>query len=726
MAQMLRRLWVLLLAGLWMLTWACSHKFNNPNQLKNFQAPNAPSDPFPSNLAKDQGTVLTLRWTCSDPNPTDVLAYDVYLWSIGQTKTLVSQSQKETNYSCSGLEVESVYYWQIVARDNHGIETSGPQWAFWTSGDPKVPADPYPYNGATFQAITLTMTWTGGDPEPGDTARYDVYFDAVYPPNVLVSSNQLETSLPRAGLSFQTDYFWRVVARDKHGKVSNGPIWKFTTGSTLNTPPNPPTNPLPPNGATDQETNLTLTWLALDPDPGDSLKYDVYFDRLNPPTTLVGSNQRDAFLTRSGLSTGTTYYWRIVVKDSRGGVTGGPVWSFTTRGIPNDPPNTPSNPFPPDGATSQPTFLTISWSGGDPNPGDTVYYDVYFDTLNPPVTRVSVGQTGTTFPRSGLNLITTYYWNIVATDNHGAQTQGPVWRFTTLTPPRWNIQNSGTTNILNSVDFPLNSTTGNAVGYFTILKTTDGGTIWLNQSSSFYLMGVHFPGNEYTGYAVGWSGTIVKTTDGGITWFRLNSGTSNGLCSVQFPIDTNTGYVVGQSGTILKTTDGGVNWFYQFSGTTNILNSVDFPVDAQTGYTVGDHGTILKTTNGGIIWIPQYSDTLAYLCAVHFPVDATTGYATGYSGRIMKTTDGGLTWFRLPSPTGYWLNSVNFPIDALTGYAVGGNGTIMKTSNGGLNWTIQSSGALQDLKCVAFPQNILTGYAVGYNGTILKTTTGGE
>ena len=59
-----------------------------------------------------------------------------------------------------------------------------------------------------------------------------------------------------------------------------------------------------------------------------------------------------------------------------------------------------------------------------------------------------------------------------------------------------------------------------------------------------------------TGTAVG-GGTILRTDDGGTTWIRQSSGTSNSLSAVSF-VDANTGTAVGESGTILHTNTGGL------------------------------------------------------------------------------------------------------------------------------------------------------------------------
>jgi len=97
----------------------------------------------------------------------------------------------------------------------------------------------------------------------------------------------------------------------------------------------------------------------------------------------------------------------------------------------NTPPNTPSNPNPANGATGVDLNKDLSWTGGDPDPThDTVTYDVYFGTSSPPPL-VSPGHSTTTYDPGTMSAGTTYYWQIIAKDNHGASTTGPIWHFTT-------------------------------------------------------------------------------------------------------------------------------------------------------------------------------------------------------------------------------------------------------------------------------------------------------
>jgi hypothetical protein len=100
-----------------------------------------------------------------------------------------------------------------------------------------------------------------------------------------------------------------------------------------------------------------------------------------------------------------------------------------------NPPNTPTNPSPADAATGVPVSADLSWTGGDPDPGDTVTYDVYFEADDSTPDLLLCNDVGTpTCDPGTLDEGTHYYWYVVATDNHGASTASPIWAFTTVCP----------------------------------------------------------------------------------------------------------------------------------------------------------------------------------------------------------------------------------------------------------------------------------------------------
>jgi PKD repeat protein len=100
------------------------------------------------------------------------------------------------------------------------------------------------------------------------------------------------------------------------------------------------------------------------------------------------------------------------------------------------PPYEPSDPTPdPDDVACQSPDVDLSWSGSDPD-GDAVTYDVYLeaDDATPDVL-VSDDQSATTYDPGALASGAHYYWQIVAVDEYGAKTEGPVWNFTTCNTP---------------------------------------------------------------------------------------------------------------------------------------------------------------------------------------------------------------------------------------------------------------------------------------------------
>jgi hypothetical protein len=84
--------------------------------------------------------------------------------------------------------------------------------------------------------------------------------------------------------------------------------------------------------------------------------------------------------------------------------------------------------------TSVDVNAVLSWVGGDPNPDDVVTYDVYFGTSSSPPKMIS-NQSITSYAPGTMQYSTTYYWKIIAWDDQGAHTNGPLWYFTTMVAP---------------------------------------------------------------------------------------------------------------------------------------------------------------------------------------------------------------------------------------------------------------------------------------------------
>jgi parallel beta-helix repeat protein len=208
----------------------------------------------------------------------------------------------------------------------------------------------------------------------------------------------------------------------------------------VNQPPSSaPVHISPFDGGTGVSLTPTFQW-------GSVANADYYALYISEPpygqANLVFDSEEDygpiygaSFILPSGiLSEGVTYRWNMSAWNEAGR---GPIsssWSFTTQAQGNNPPNTPSNPWPVNHATGVSINSDLSWIGGDPDSGDTVTYDVYFGTSSTP-SLVSNDQLGITYDPGTLAYNTKYYWKVIATDSHGASTTGPLWDFITQSEP---------------------------------------------------------------------------------------------------------------------------------------------------------------------------------------------------------------------------------------------------------------------------------------------------
>ncbi|TNJ44974.1 fibronectin type III domain-containing protein [Tamlana fucoidanivorans] len=200
-----------------------------------------------------------------------------------------------------------------------------------------------------------------------------------------------------------------------------------------NTAPTVPVQTYPLNNTLCIDNNVVFEWNASTDKEGNTITYRVEVSESNDFAALaydVSSSGTSRVLI---LEKGKAYYWRLKARDNKGEESAySAVSQFLTEGDgeSNHLPFAPELVAPVLDSEIDGTSTALSWTASDID-NDTLSYDVYLDTNSEPTTKVSEGQSATTYDATGLTAASTYYFKIVVKDGNGGVTIGQVWSFTT-------------------------------------------------------------------------------------------------------------------------------------------------------------------------------------------------------------------------------------------------------------------------------------------------------
>jgi hypothetical protein len=369
-----------------------------------------------------------------------------------------------------------------------------------SSSLPGTPGTPSPQGGVTGVSLTSSLSWAAAS----SATSYDVYFGTSSSPAMV--GNTATLSYNPGALAANTTYYWRVVAKNSAGSTTSA-TWSFTT---LQPTPGTPASPAPANAATGVSQSTALAWSAA----SNCSSYDVYFGTSSSPA-MVGNTAALSYNPGS-LAANTTYYWRVVAKNSAGSTTSA-TWSFTTLQAAQTP-GTPANPAPASGATGVSQSTTLAWSAAN----NCSSYDVYFGTSSSPA---MVGNTAATSYNPGaLSASTTYYWRVVAKNSAGSTTS-VVWSFATAAassngpPAPVSVSPSSGTGLSQTFVFTYSVPKGLANANVLINAAASGqSACWFNYSAS--------------------SNSLSLAGDNSSTWSSATLGSGVGLHNSQCAIST--------------------------------------------------------------------------------------------------------------------------------------------------------------------------------------------
>jgi photosystem II stability/assembly factor-like uncharacterized protein len=223
-----------------------------------------------------------------------------------------------------------------------------------------------------------------------------------------------------------------------------------------------------------------------------------------------------------------------------------------------------------------------------------------------------------------------------------------------------------------------------------ILRTVNGGLSWqtvfrdtlpgafINHVKMFDLENGYAIGDPVNGF---W--TLLRTTDGGVTWTRQDSlaqtGGEFGLNNSGYWVGSQHGWFGTNDNRIYRTTNGGSTWT---SATTAIATSYGVAF-ATTGIGMAAGESVETTTDGGETWSPttgQVPGTAFSVAVVN--TEPRRWFLTSGSDVYRSTNDGGVFTLDAMGPFTYWaIDMKTVSVGSytwVTGYAAGNQGTLTK------------------------------------------------
>jgi photosystem II stability/assembly factor-like uncharacterized protein len=296
----------------------------------------------------------------------------------------------------------------------------------------------------------------------------------------------------------------------------------------------------------------------------------------------------------------------------------------------------------------------------------------------------------------------------------------------------------------------------NSIG---VLKSTDGGSTWLNTGIDFSLSNIAMvnrllldPGNNQTIIAATSNG-VYKTSNGGIVW--STQLTTYDFIDLEYkPGDFNTIYASTRDGKIYVTSDGGGLWTQIFSDASacriELAVSANQPAWVYAVAVNAANGLygIYKSTNSGATYSQVFSGTTSNLLAWSGYGNETGGQgwydlslAVSHSDantllvggvNTWRSTDGGTSW----SIVNYFVNyfvvqTVHADKHSLTFRSNGdlfecNDGGVFISTNNGTSWTNKTNGmAISQIYRLGVSNAASTEVITGLQDNGTKTLSGG-
>jgi hypothetical protein len=337
----------------------------------------------------------TMSWQAQDY----ATSYQVQATTDGFATTALDQTTESTSLQTT-LAYNSSYSWRVRAINSTGEGEWSEPWGFQTESAPAPGATTliYPEDEATGIAPDTMLRWAA-------TTYASSYIVEVRDSADVSSLDTVSTTALAMDLAYASAYSWRVKARNNAGEGQWSDLWSFTTAAQ---PVGKLTALAPSDGATNVATSPTLRWGR----DANATSYEVHVSATNFATLLAEATVTDTSYAPTGLSTQTSYQWRVRGRNIDGAGPWSDTLSFTTV-----PPSvsTPSMLSPAQNASDVPIPTVFAWEAND----NATSYEIELFTDALLTTVFSLDVTDTTYTYADMQEQKDYLFRVRAKNGAG-------------------------------------------------------------------------------------------------------------------------------------------------------------------------------------------------------------------------------------------------------------------------------------------------------------------
>lgn len=376
----------------------------------------------------------------------------------------------DTSASSGLIDPLTTYYWHVRGVDDNAYSAWSSTWKF-TTENPLTFATTQiaPADGSTGLSSPISFTWNSLALASSYECEYDV--DSLFSSaTTLLANDTTVISLPLTPL---TKYFWRV--RGILGNVSSpwSTVWSFNTENPLILAP---VQYDPADLSTGVSSPANFSWFSVAAASSYECEYasDTLF---SSAITLLANDTSAVSLSLQSLS---TYYWRVRAVLGAATSPWSQIWKFETADG-----TIPLQVLPLNNDTGLLSPVSFKWT----LVGGASSYECQYATDSIFTNPVVLNSSSDTAQSQNLNLLTTYYWRVRASDGTQNYPWSEVWKFTTsfmVNDYAVHSENLGIVIFPNPATnqlFIKNTATQNEQMQVSILSI-DGRIVWQNNLSS--------------------------------------------------------------------------------------------------------------------------------------------------------------------------------------------------------------------------------------------------